>query len=182
LGSGVWGLVGAEGLKDFGEVVFGFRGGVAEGDGALKVLAGFGHTVEAGEGGSESFVKTRVVGVETEGEFEDGGSFVVSIVLEEEACELASEGGRAGGGVEAVAESLDRLVRLGGTRIGEGEIGALHRRALGLDAGLVEQVDDGGVVGIVNEIGGECVESSRDLGIEGESRAPFGFSSRYVVV
>jgi len=57
---------GAEGLKHFGEIVFGFGRGVAESDRALKVISSFGHAMKACEDCAEGFVKARIIGAVAE--------------------------------------------------------------------------------------------------------------------
>ena len=62
--------------------------------------------------------------------------------------------------VEAVAENIESLVGFSSQFVGKGEIDALGGSALGLDAGLVEQVDDRDVVGVVDEVGRERIKCS----------------------
>ena len=172
---------GAEGLKHLGEIVFGFGGGIAQGDGALKVPASFGHSIEPGKDGAEGSMQAGIVRIAIEGELEHRGGFFVSAILDEQSGELSGDCGGVWGGVEAVAEDFESLVGLAASRISESEIGALSGGALGLDPWLVEEVDDGSVVGIVDQVGGERIEGSGDLGIECEGGAPLRFGGRRVM-
>lgn len=180
LGSRVWGG-GAEGLKDFGEVVFSFRGGVAKGDCALKLFAGFGHALETGKDGSKGLVEAGIVGIVVEGDLKYRCGFVEMAALDEERGKLAGDGDGVWVGIEAAAKGLNSLIGFAAARVGEGQVDGLCGGSLGLNAGLVEQVNDRCVVGIVDQIGGERVQRRGGLGIECEGRAPFGFGGDSVM-
>jgi hypothetical protein len=76
------------------------------------MLSGFGHTIKAGEDGTEGFVETGIVRVTSEGYLEHRGGFFVAAAPDEKGGKLACYFGGFGTGVETVAQNFKSLAGL----------------------------------------------------------------------